>query len=155
MDSVPSENSEKSENVNNILSARNYDDNSEKFHNSDGVNNVEYESNKNELKIGEKYQPKIANHKNKTKNEIYRNSINHQIELNEIGEFDFNMDNINSPLNDNNLKPAKKIFNFTFDENSFLPPTLNTPYLIKNHIVQYMEPIFKKAKKKSYLCCWA
>lgn len=124
MDSVPSENSEKSENVNNILSARNYDDNSEKFHNSDGVNNVEYESNKNELKIGEKYQPKIANHKNKTKNEIYRNSINHQIELNEIGEFDFNMDNINSPLNDNNLKPAKKIFNFTFDENSFLPPTV-------------------------------
>ncbi|SCM03111.1 conserved Plasmodium protein, unknown function [Plasmodium chabaudi chabaudi] len=137
------------------VSNENYGNNSEILHNSDGVNNVEYESNKNELKNGEKYQPKIANDKNKTRHEIYTNSINHQIELNEIDEFDFDLDNINSPVNDNNLRPVKRFFNFTFDENSFLPPTFNTPYLIKNHIVQYMDPIFKKAKKKGYLCCWA
>ncbi|CAD2107567.1 conserved Plasmodium protein, unknown function [Plasmodium vinckei petteri] len=101
MDNVPNEN---------------YGGNSETLHNSDDVNN--------ELKNGEKYQPKIANDKNKTRHEIYTNSINHQIELNEIDEFDFDLDNINSPVNDNNLKPVKRFFNFTFDENSFLPPSV-------------------------------
>ncbi|CAD2093918.1 conserved Plasmodium protein, unknown function [Plasmodium vinckei brucechwatti] len=101
MDNVPNEN---------------YGGNSETLHNSDGVNN--------ELKIGEKYQQKIANDKNKTRHEIYTNSINHQIELNEIDEFDFDLDNINSPVNDNHLKPGKRFFNFTFDENSFLPSSV-------------------------------
>ncbi|GAB68649.1 hypothetical protein PCYB_135230 [Plasmodium cynomolgi strain B] len=110
-----------------------------KSENENADANPENESGENNIEDGE---DKEGDDKNEAKSSD---------ELNEKNEADPACENANNtPDEGNNLQDSS---NFTFDKNLFSAPKFYPYYLMKDHVVQYLEPIIKKARKRSFMFC--
>ncbi|CRH04094.1 conserved Plasmodium protein, unknown function [Plasmodium relictum] len=55
--------------------------------------------------------------------------------------------------NESKKKFTKNLFNSSFHKNLFSAPKYHPHFLLKNYTIEYMDPVIKKAKGKTFLCC--
>ncbi|CRG95562.1 conserved Plasmodium protein, unknown function [Plasmodium gallinaceum] len=82
------------------------------------------------------------------------NDLINSNELNEKNNDSFTDQNTSVLIsNENEKKFMRDSSNLSFDKNLFSAPKYHPHFLLKNYTVQYMEPVIKKAKEKTFLCC--
>ncbi|CAA9990565.1 conserved Plasmodium protein, unknown function [Plasmodium knowlesi strain H] len=134
-----SENDEvKPENENDEIKSENGND-EVKSENENADVNIENESAENNLEDGK-------DNEGDDKNEAeLSDKLNEKNEADPVGE------------NANNTSAEAKNFQdsstSTFDKSSFSAPKFYPYYLMKDHVVQYLEPIIKKARRRNFMCC--
>ncbi|SBT72562.1 conserved Plasmodium protein, unknown function [Plasmodium malariae] len=61
--------------------------------------------------------------------------------------------NGNVILTEDEVKHTHDTFNCPFDKSVFEAPKFYPHYLMKDHTLQYLDPVIKKTKRRSFLCC--
>ncbi|GAW83172.1 hypothetical protein, conserved [Plasmodium gonderi] len=146
----------KSENENNQAKSVNGSNEAKSVNESDEVKSdnesygVKLEKESNEIKSdNENDKGELESCDDKTKTNQYNEKSTY--ELNEQNEVDSYCENSNDASNE--LNSSQIPCNFIFNECLLSAPTFHPYYFMKDHILQYLEPIIKKAKKKNYMCC--
>ncbi|SBT46621.1 conserved Plasmodium protein, unknown function [Plasmodium ovale wallikeri] len=121
--------------------------------NDENANNVENEEEaKDEENEEEANDVENEEEANKAESENDEN-VTKSDELSELNQNNSSDQSMNTVSSANELKNIQDSFNFTFNESLFTPPKFFPHYMMKDHVVQYLEPVMKKARRKNFLCC--